>query len=105
MTDLQAWTITLNEYARNDPSYLKAQEKLKNAYQLLGGGNRWGESRRFAGRIAGSRLEAVDREKAQRNRTWKMVGQRHRRSVLAALKEVYPIPIVIKEVYPDIFSL
>ncbi len=41
------------------PRLTELYQRLERARQSLGGGNRWGETRRFAGRAAGNRLAKV----------------------------------------------
>lgn len=55
-------------YIDNDPAVQRAIAKI-NALQSKGG-NRWGEARRFAGRTAGNRLDALARARAQFSRAY-----------------------------------
>lgn len=55
-------------YIDNDPAVQRAIAKI-NALQSKDG-SRWGETRRFAGRAAGNRLDALAKAQAQFRRAY-----------------------------------
>ena len=48
-----------------DPEVIAAQAKINRIYDEMVRNDRWGESRRFAGKRAGSRLERLDKARRQ----------------------------------------
>lgn len=63
----------------DDADVQRARDRLQAAGEALGGGNRWGETRRFAGRSAGVRLERYHRAQAALARAYDRAEKRRRR--------------------------
>lgn len=55
--------LTREEFIAADAEHRRARERYERAQSNLGC-SRWGEARRFAGRMAGNRLAEVDRARA-----------------------------------------
>lgn len=53
------------EFIASRPYFAKAEIALRNMEADLGRGSRWGETRRFAGRSAGLRLERMAKARAR----------------------------------------
>lgn len=55
-------------YVDADPAVVKATATLRSLRSVVN--SRWGESRRFAGRMAGNRLDRIDRAQAAWGRAY-----------------------------------
>lgn len=64
------------EFINADARYARACERRAQAYAALNRGDRWGESRRFAGRSAGLRLDRIARANAACNRAYDAAEKR-----------------------------
>jgi hypothetical protein len=51
---------TREEFLAHDPRLTAAKQALDAAQNALSNGTRWGETRRFAGRRAGNRLDHLE---------------------------------------------
>lgn len=56
------WVVAMNkeEFMASQTKVVAAVERMHRAQAALASGNRWGDTRRFQGRAAGSRLDKLD---------------------------------------------
>lgn len=83
-----------DEFIHADARYARANERRTQAYAALNRGDRWGESRRFAGRSAGLRLDRIERAGVACNRAYdaaeKRWAQLQRRAGMAPAPRLAP---------------
>jgi len=87
------WELTLSAYVSRDPKFLEAQRKLEKAYEALRKGRSWGDTRRFAGRSARNRLEAILRGRERVSKAWENACTAHEREVRKAAALELPIAV------------
>lgn len=81
-TFIQFISENLEAYRENHPKLKAAKERLDTARKAVGGGNRWGETRRFSGARAGNRLNAVDKALKSWGRTYDAVTKEYHKNHL-----------------------
>lgn len=82
----ESWDMTQEEYRNQDQALIRAAQRLHVAYLAIGG-DRWGESRRFAGRSAGVRIDRKDKALKSWRKTWDKADACHRKLVEKAAKK------------------
>lgn len=97
----EPWQMTKDEHRDNHPG-LKAATKKRDAAQAAIGAGRWGETRRFAGRSSGLRLDRLESAKERWRREFDLADTAHRKSVEDAVKIGKPVPKEVLKEYPDL---
>jgi hypothetical protein len=70
---------TIADYLENHPKLKAATDRLAAARAAMVNGNRWGETRRFAGKRAGNRLSAIERAHARWSKTYDVLTREYYR--------------------------
>jgi hypothetical protein len=97
----EPWQMTKEEYTKNDPLFQRAVDNLNQA-QLRLNTFRWGEARRFAGRMAGNRLAVLDKARKRWSRAYERAEEKHLMIVLKALSKGHPVPEEVLRDYKEL---
>lgn len=68
--------MTFLEYLDRDPQYQAACKRREAAEAAICSGRRWGESRRFAGRMADNRIDRLEAARAAWSRAFDRAEKR-----------------------------
>jgi hypothetical protein len=96
----EPWQMTKEEYRKNYTELQRAIHNLNRAQAALSS-FRWGEARRFAGRMAGNRLAVLDKARKRWCRAFERAEGNHWMIVLKALAQGRPVPEEVLQEYKE----
>jgi hypothetical protein len=98
----QPWEMTRSEYVASDTRLDELGKRRDAAAMKIGGSQRWGEARRFAGAKAGNRLDASDKARKVWAKQYDRLEAEHGKLVESAIREGRPVPPEVLADYPDL---
>lgn len=98
----EPWEMTKEAHRAADDRLAAATQQRDKAMGSVGGGDRWGEARRFQGKAAGNRVAASDAAQAAWGKAFERADAAHRSAVESAIAAGKPVPAEVLAEYPDL---
>lgn len=97
----EPWQITRQAFLATHPRLKAARTRMQDTFQALGHGQGtiWGDTTRFAGKMAGNRLDRAHHAEAVWSRLYDRLAAAHLKAVQRALAGGLPVPAEVAAEY------